>query len=485
VSYRTWTALALVALVGGALAACALNPATGKMQIAMISEQQEIQMGRDANREVVAAYGLVDDPELQRYVASIGMRLAADSERPHLPWTFQVVDDPAVNAFALPGGFIYVTRGILAHFNSEAELAGVLGHEIGHVTARHSVNQISKQQLAGLGLGIGTIVADRYGYGGLVQELGGTGLQLAFLKFSRDDERQADELGMRYMLRDAYDPHAMAAMFRTLGRLGASSGGRVPPLLSTHPDPGNREAAADAAIARLGRPTEGMKVERESYLARIEGIDFGEDPRQGFFSGNVFHHPDLAFRIDFPEGWKTQNTRTAVAAASPEQDALIQMTLAAQDTPAAAAEAFFGRQGITSGSSWRSDLGGEPAVTRAFTATTQQGNLTGTAAWVGHGGRVLQFLAVAPAARWDARRAAALDAIATFRRETDPAVLAVQPAVLKVFTLRADRTLAETVAVVGDVHVPLDRLLILNGMDQDLRMPQGTRVKLPVGGRLP
>src|SRR5438034_1970924 len=150
------------ALAAGLVSGCATNPATGARQLMLISESQEIAMGRDYDKQVVASIGLYPDSGLQRYLQQFGPRRAATSERPNLPWTFRVVDDPVVNAFALPGGFIYVTRGIFAHLNSEAELAAVVGHEIGHVTARHSVSQLSKQQLAQLGLAVGTIASPEF-----------------------------------------------------------------------------------------------------------------------------------------------------------------------------------------------------------------------------------------------------------------------------------------------------------------------------------
>jgi predicted Zn-dependent protease len=228
---------ALVALLLVAVApACSVNPATGKQQLNLISESQEIAMGKEADAQIVAQMGLYPDQALQAYVQSLGARLAAKSERPQLGWTFRVLDDPLVNAFALPGGYVYVTRGIMAHLESEAELAGVLGHEIGHVTARHSVNQMSKQQLAGLGLGIGMIVRPE------LQQLGDlaqTGMALLFLKYSRDDERQADELGLRYALRGNYDPREIPGVFSLLERVSAAAGaGRAPSWLATHPDPG-------------------------------------------------------------------------------------------------------------------------------------------------------------------------------------------------------------------------------------------------------
>lgn len=206
-------------------------------------------MGREADPQIVASMGLVQDDELQAYVDRVGRSLAAVSERPDLPWTFRVVDDPVVNAFALPGGYIYVTRGILAQFQSEAELASVLGHEIGHVTARHSVNQMSKQQLMGLGLGIGMVLApEMQSLGDLAQ----TGLGLLFLKYSRDDERQADALGLRYMDRKGYDPSQMAPVFRMLEAVSASDGGeRVPGWLSTHPDPGARADITERQVAGM------------------------------------------------------------------------------------------------------------------------------------------------------------------------------------------------------------------------------------------
>ena len=219
-------------------AGCSVNPATGKQQINIISENQEIQMGREADQQVTAEMGLYDDAKAQAYVARIGKELAAHSERPNLPWSFKVVDDPAVNAFALPGGFIYVTRGLMTHLTNEAELVSVLGHEIGHVTARHSVNQMSKQQLANIGLIAGAIFRPDIAQGPLGQ-LAGQGLGLMFLKFSRDDERQADELGLRYLRGENYDPRQMAEVFKTLERVGeeAGPGAKVPNWMATHPAP--------------------------------------------------------------------------------------------------------------------------------------------------------------------------------------------------------------------------------------------------------
>ena len=240
---RIWASWLVAGIVS---AACATNPVTGRSELSLVSESQEISMGQQAKQEVAATIGLYDDAQAQTYVSNLGKKLAANSERPSLPWSFQVVDDPAVNAFALPGGPIFVTRGIMTTLNSEAELAAVVGHEIGHVTAKHSVQQISRAQVAQIGLGVGSILSPTVAnYAGLAS----TGLSLLFLKYGRDAESQADALGFKYSLNASYDVREMLDVFRTLERVGASSGGGgLPEWLSSHPNPENRLTATQRRI---------------------------------------------------------------------------------------------------------------------------------------------------------------------------------------------------------------------------------------------
>ncbi|HEX6559728.1 MAG TPA: M48 family metallopeptidase, partial [Longimicrobiales bacterium] len=203
------------------VAACATNPVTGHREISLVSESQEIQMGQQAAQEVEHSIGLVDNSALQSYVSSVGGRLAKASQRPNLPWTFKVVDDPTPNAFALPGGPVYVTRGLMDMMDSEAELATVLGHEIGHITARHTAQQITKSQFAQLFAVAGMILVPQLqNFGGLLS----TGMQLLFLKYSRDNERQADELGFGYALNQNYDVTQMSKVFVALQRIGEVEG---------------------------------------------------------------------------------------------------------------------------------------------------------------------------------------------------------------------------------------------------------------------
>jgi len=336
---RTLAVALALPLTAGLAVACATNPVTGRSQLALISVDQEIAMGREAHQQVLQTIGAYEDPELQRYVDRIGQRLAAASERPDLPWTFTVVDDPSVNAFALPGGFIYLTRGILTHMESEAEMVSVLGHEIGHVTARHSVEQISRAQLAQIGLVAGMVVSPELrNYG----DLASTGLQVMFLKFSRDDERQADALGLRYMNQAGYEAREMVEMFRTLERVSeGSSGGRLPDWLATHPNPENRLERIQQSIAATAPEMLGHTVDRNPFLRQVDGIAFGPDPREGYFVGNAFYHPELAFSLRFPQGWRTSNQKQAVGAISPGEDAVVVLTLAEGSSPREAAQRFF------------------------------------------------------------------------------------------------------------------------------------------------
>ncbi len=427
----------VAALLFPLLSGCAVNPVTGQRQFTLFSESQEIQLGRDADADIVASLGLVDDPELQRYVHELGLRMALESERPHLPWTFRVLDDPTVNAFALPGGFIYVTRGILAHFSSEAELAGVLGHEIGHVTARHGVTQVSRAQLAQLGLGVGTILAPDLAP---FADLAGAGLSLLLLSYGRDAERQADDLGLRYMTSEGYDPREMAATFEMLAAAsGAEDGDRIPGFLSTHPEPLSRR---DRILARIeAGEVQGSVVERESYLARLEGMVFGANPREGFFRDEVFLHPDMAFRLDFPRGWRTQNQRDAVLAASPEGDAVLVLSIAAESTARAARDAFVRAEGISASGIRDETRNGLSASRADFTARSQDGDLRGVVLFVEHRGIVFRFVGYTLANRWGARGSSLVAAVESFRELTDPAALAAQPARLRVVRVDEPMTL--------------------------------------------
>ncbi len=475
-------ALALIACLTAA-SGCATNPATGKSQLALIGEAQEIELGRTSDREVVASLGLVDDPELQNYVGRLGRELAQNSERPNLPWTFRVVDDPVVNAFAIPGGFIYVTRGLLGHLTSEAELVAVIGHEIGHVTARHSVEQISRQQLAQIGL-VGAVLVnpDLGRYAGLAQ----TGLGVMFLKFGRDDERQADELGLRYLVEARYDPREMPPVFATLQRASQAQGaGRVPGWLSTHPTEESRIRAIRAGIDGYGRRWDGAKVNRDSYLSELDDLPFGDDPREGYFyRGNRFIHPGLGFEIRLPAGWKNSNQKQQLSAVSPGGDAIVQLSLAKQSSPEEAARVFFANAGMTQGESIGRSIGGLPSVANQFVAQAENGSLSGVAGFVEHRDNVFQILAYTRESRWRDLSGELADAVASFGPVAERRLLDVEPARLALVALPEAMTIEEFARRYPS-SVEVATLAIINQVERAATIPAGTRLKRVTGGQLP
>src|SRR5690242_8410413 len=458
--------------------ACATNPATGAKELILVSESQEIAMGQGYDKDVIASIGLYADTGMQRWIQQFGAQLAATSERPNLPWTFHVVDDPVVNAFAIPGGFIYVTRGILAHLNSEAELAGVVGHEIGHVTARHSVSQMSKQQLAQVGLAIGSIASpDFERYAGLTN----AGLRVLFLKFSRDNESQADHLGLRYMRRADYDAREMPHVFEMLTRVSETQGGgRVPEWLATHPNPENRRGRIEQEIASGPQTFAGAVVNRDAYLRRLEGFVYGDDPREGYFKGSVFLHPGLRFRLTFPDGWTTSNGRQSVVAVSAQKDAAVEFAPATEPTADAAARAFLSQQGVTSGSPTRTSVGGLPAVSAAFAAATDNGSLRGSALFIEYGGAVYRLIGYSSAAGWPAYQPTAERSLLSFARLTDPAALGVEPQRVTIVRTERRTTIADLARQRPSPLTPAT-LALINQVEPDTPLEADRLVKWVVG----
>ena len=472
----TWLVIFLAAAVAIA-AGCSVNPATGQRQLVLIGEQSEIQMGAEADKGIVAQMGLFPDDEWQSYMQELGASLAERSERPELPWTFRVIDDPIVNAFALPGGYIYVTRGILSHFNSEAELVSVLGHEIGHVTGRHGVERASRAQLAGIGLMAGAIASPEFRrYAGHAQQ----GLGLLFLKFGRDDEREADDLGLRYLSKGGFHPDEMPKVFLTLQRVSAAQGaGRIPGWMSTHPDPGNRAARISQQIAELPPDPNRSIVNRDSYLERLEGMTFAENPREGYNIGNKFYHPDMAFQLTFPEGWKIVNQRQALGAISPEQDAIVVLSLAQESTPEEAHRAFYEQEGVERGDRWRSGFNYFRTP-----VNEQQRRTVGLAGFFKHEDNVFRLMSYTRDDKWSPHGRAMEESLGSFQRLTDRRYLDVEPKEIEIVRLNRAMTLEEF-SRRHPSTVDLQKLAIINGVDENARLEAGSRVKRIVGGELP
>ncbi len=330
-------ALAVVSL----FATCVKNPVTGRRQLSFMGQKGEIRLGQQADTSITVSMGLYDDKKLQAFINEKGMAMAKVSHRPNLPWSFKIVDSPIVNAFAVPGGYVYFTRGIMAHFNNEAQFAGVLGHEIGHVTARHGARQQTGQILSQVGLIAGVIAAPEMAqYAEAAQQ----GLGLLMLKNGRNHESESDKLGVTYSTKIGYNAHHMADFFVTLRRLGEKGGaGDIPTFLSTHPDPADREKnvknLAISAQNKLSKTGIKFKEGRDEYLRLIDGIIYGDDPKQGFVEQNQYFHPELKFQFPVPLSWQHENTPTQFQMAPKDGKAVMMLTLGGGKTLEASAQA--------------------------------------------------------------------------------------------------------------------------------------------------
>ena len=326
------------------LTGCAVNPATGRTDFVMMSERQELDLGARYNQEILKQNPPYADAKLQAYIQRVGERVARNSHRNQLNYVFTLVDSPDVNAFALPGGYIYIHRGLLAYLNSEAELAAVLGHEIGHVTARHSVRQQSQStawgllgQAAAIGTGVGAV-------GDLTSVMGN-----AFVRgYGRDMELEADGLGAQYLARSGYDPQAMIEVVKVLksqedfAREQAARRGEAPAqggyhgLFDTHPDNDRRlQEVIGPARALVGGNQE---VGRDAFLQRLDGLVFGDSAASGIRRGRHFYHGELDFALTYPQGWQLVNRADVLIGHTPDEQAFIAMTLEPADKALAPAE---------------------------------------------------------------------------------------------------------------------------------------------------
>lgn len=305
-------------LIIACLIGCVVNPVTGKKEFNIISESMEIEMGRSTDVSIREEYGIYDDPALNGYVEALGKRMAPITHRPQLPYHFSVLDTPVENAFAAPGGYIYVTRGMLAIMEDEAALAAIIGHEMGHVNARHTARAMSRQLLLIGGVLVASALSED------IQKIAPfaiVGLQVLFLKYSRDDEYQADSLGVQYARKIGYAPGQVIPLFTTFLRMEKNSQGpSLPNFLSTHP-------LTDRRIEEINKMLEpgdaGLRVARPEYIKRIDGLVFGDNPRQGYVEAGAFYHPDLQFALKIPQGWKYQNSPKQFIMASDDEKAAV------------------------------------------------------------------------------------------------------------------------------------------------------------------
>jgi predicted Zn-dependent protease len=463
---------------------CAVNPVTGKKQLMLMSESQEVALGAQYDPQVIATFGEYQDKELLSFVEVVTAEMGTISHRPNLKYHIKILDSPVVNAFAVPGGYIYLTRGILAQFNNEAELIGVIGHEMGHITARHSASQQTKQQLGTLLLIGGMIASEKFAH---MAEYAFQGMQLLFLKFSRDDERQADQLGAEYSSRIGYDAGKMADFFQVLNKMHLSeSEGGVPTFLSTHPDPGDRYNSVKRYASEWQQQLNfsNWKVNADNYLKLIDGIVYGEDPRQGYVEGNIFYHPDLKFRFSFPSGWELQNSPIQVSMAPHGGNALAVFTLANANSLQEAAQQTLQQLGLEVQQSGSTTVNGLPAIA-AISRQVVQDQSTGAthsniilSYFIEYDSRFYVFHGASSEAEFASYRNSLEGIMKSFARLTDSSKINVKPQ--RVFVKAASRnaTLASTFSSLGVPQSMMEELALLNNMELTDQVRAGKLIKI-------
>ncbi len=463
---------------------CAVNPVTGKKQVMLMSEAQEIDMGKQYDPQVVATFGEYQNPDLLNFITVKGTEMGKISHRPHIEYHFKILDSPVINAFAVPGGYIYLTRGILAQLNNEAELIGIIGHEMGHITARHSVSQQSKQQMGQLLL-IGGIIASKE----LQQyaEAAMQGMQLLFLKFSRDNEREADRLGVEYSSKIRYDAQKMADFFQVLNKMSlASEQAGVPTFMSTHPDPGDRYNSVKQQSTEwqtnLKYPE--YMVNADSYLNLINGIVYGEDPRQGFVEGNTFYHPDMKFKFTFPVAWQFENSPMQVMMAPKDGKAVMVFTLNQSKTLEEAAKNTIDQFELTLIDNKKTTVSGMPALatlSRQITTNQSTGlkdSVKVLSYFINYNNTNFVFHGLSAENDFNSFAKVMESSMVSFSKLTDPSKLNVNPKKILVKTVQKGGILSEVLKSYGVAQNQMKELALLNNMELTDKVHDGKLIKI-------
>ena len=472
----------LFAVVVIVSAACATNPVTGKKQMSLLSEVEEIAIGQQQDVEIRREMGVYGDQALQRYVSDIGQELARVSHRPNLPWSFTIVDNPAINAFALPGGYIYLTRGILAYLDDEAELAGVLGHEIGHVTARHAAQSYTRHAQASIGLTILSIFVPSTAP---FTELGAAGLGVLFLRHGREAELEADRLGVEYGSSAGYDPAGVPRFLATLARVNALSERGVPNWLSTHPDPGSRVVKAEPVAGKFVSDA-AKTVNRDQYLERIRGLVFGDRVEDGIVRGNEFVHPMLRLAVTFPEGWELTNTAEAVMAREPGTNHfMVLQEVERQGNPSLGelAVAVMRRGGYTVVDGRVDRVNGNEAHIGLYRGDAKEvGKVMMRAAHIAIGRQVYVVAGFAPEKEFEQVDKDILAAVQTFRQLSPAEASRIRPNRIEIHVVKQGESWQSIAARQGKNFVNAATLAIMNDREVHVQPTAGERVKIVVEG---
>lgn len=486
-------------LAAGVLfSACSLqeSPITGNKRAYGYSWEQELKIGGEADQQIQTEYGVYDNEEIAEYIDNIGQEMLEVSHmrRDDTPekyrnteFTFRVLDSPVVNAFALPGGYVYVTRGLLAHLDNEAQLAVVIGHEIGHVAARHSSQRALQQQIGQIALIGGAVAGEQFlGLpGGDILNLGSQAAQFIFMSYGREDERESDALGVEYSAMEEYVAAEGAAFFVSLERKSEQAGQSIPEWQSTHPDPSQR---ADR-IPELAKEWEEKGypqtiLDRDEFMQIIDGVIYGNNPREGFTRDGYFYHPDMEFQFPYPESWQVINQRMQVVITNDNQDAIAIMRLDQEsDTPRQSVEDFLDQDGINRVSSSSVENNNLQAHEGIATAQTEDGESLKLYLYsVEHDDTIYRFITYTLESQFDEYEDRFKEITGGFAALNDQELLDIQPVRLEV--KRAERTdtfesfLPDLEAF--SISVSAEDLAIVNQVELDEEIEEGEWIKIPV-----
>lgn len=489
---RLRTAIACLApLFLFSLSGCTVNPATGeKVFTGGMDSNQEISIGRQQHPQIIKAFGgEYGSPELRRYIDSIGQLLARTVERREFEYKFTVLNSGIVNAFALPGGYIYISRGLLALAENEAEVAGVLAHELGHINALHHGRRQGSQTIAGLLIAGAGIAASAAGVGGnQIGQLGSAVAQSVLSSYSREHELESDSLALRYMTRAGYDPQAMVDFLKKMraqSRLEAKRMGRSPDTvdstnyLATHPAPIERVRKA-SVLARQYSVAKPM-LARDIYLRKIDGIIYGDDPEQGFVRGQTFIHPELRFRFEVPEGFRLFNSPEAVRAIGPDGAMIIfDSARKPSDGPVSYyLTNVWGRGARLSGLETIYIDGLESATATARVNTNAGARDARLLAIRKNLQTIYRFVFLTKPGQGERWSRPFRRTSHSFRVLTELEASAIRPLRIRTYKVRRGDSVTRVARrMAGDDEFALDRFLVINGLSKNSRLRPGEMVKI-------
>ena len=486
--------IALSALLFASACAVQKNPVSGNKRLMAYTWEEEVEIGQNVDKEIVAQYGIYDEPVISNYVDSLSKAVLANSHMRRestdekfreTEFYFKVLDSPVVNAFALPGGYVYFTRGLMSHLNNEAQLAVVIGHEIGHVAARHASQRAFNQQVGQLAVIGGAVLGQEFlGLPGQsILNLSSQAAQLLFLSYSRDAERESDRLGVEYAALTGFKAAEGSEFFTSLKRISEQSGQSIPTMLSTHPDPGEREERIPQLAEQWKE--EGYEqtiVHKERYLQKIDGMVFGENPRDGYSEGGQFVHPDLEFQFPVPDGWQTINQQQQVVLVSPNEDAVVIFRFDSEsENPRASVQQFIAQDGVTVNSQSATESGGQfPAYRADVTISQQDGDLRAIVYSLEFDGQLYRFINYTAADSFESYRDILAGVPTEFNRLTNERILNIQP--VRIQLLRTDRsgTFSSFLPDQLPMEITPQDVAIVNQVELDETVEEGRFLKIPV-----